>query len=372
MRTAIAGIAVLLACSCGSKESAPSERPTPNETPAAPAPPPSRPEPPKKQGKPKAFVVALREGRALAKKKDYAGAIAKLDAALAIVEGDATALSELGWAALQAGDLERAEQATTRSIAAAENPKLKAASLYNLGRIEEERGNKEAATKAYADSLALRPNATVEKRLAALEKREIRDLLTPQPTAGPYAHFEDVCVQPDPEPAAKPGCPIRIGHELAAPAAPLEAVRTLRLLSEPDENVWEYTDCELAIQTGGKWYFATPVECNDGPGYTEVEAIELVRQDSGAPVVRIDYHNNLSSNYADYNDELSVFCSVGQSGTPHCTPGIVTREFGSDYYFSDEEEADIDAEDYESKTPVALGADGVLTVGKKKRKLVFP
>ena len=373
MRKAIAGVGVLMLIGCGSKSSESEKAEKPEKAPVATEKQPAaKPEPEKKQGKPKAYVTALREGRALVKNKDYAGAIAKLDAALAVVEGDATALSEIGWAALQAGDLERAQDATTRSIAAAENPKLKAASLYNLGRIAEERGDKDAAKQAYTESLALRPNDTVEKRLAKLENREVRDLLTPQPIGAAYARFEDVCVEPDPAPAETPACPIKVGHTLEAPAAPFEAVRTLRLLSEPDEEVWESTDCELAIQTRGKWYFSAPVECEVGPGFTAVTKIELVAQDGGAPVLRVDYHTNLSSRFADYNEELAVFCGVGKSGAPTCTRAILTREFGVDYIWSDAEGTEIDEQEYESKSDVAMGADGVLTVGTQKRKLVFP
>lgn len=373
MRKSIVGIGVLLLVGCGSKSSEPDKAPTSEKAPVATDEQPAeKPAPPEKQGKPKAFVTALREGRALVKKKDYARAIARFDAALAVVEGDAAALSEIGWAALQAGDLERAQDATTRSIAAAENPKLKAASLYNLGRIAEERGDKDAAARAYTESLALRPNETVEKRLAKLEKREVRDLLTPQPIGSAYARFEDVCIEPNPAPAEAPACPIKVGHTLEALAAPFEAVRTLRLLSVPDQEVWESTDCQLAIQTGGKWYFSAPVECEVGPGFTAVSKIQLIGQDGGAPVLRVDYHTNRSSRFADHNEELAVFCGVGKSGAPTCTRAILTREFGADHFWSDAEGTEIDEQEYDSNIDVALGADGVLTVGTQKRKLVFP
>jgi hypothetical protein len=55
---------------------------------------------------------------------------------------------------------------TDRAIAAAAEPELKAASLYNRGRLLEKRGDVAGARGAYTGSLALRPNATVQDRLA--------------------------------------------------------------------------------------------------------------------------------------------------------------------------------------------------------------
>jgi len=117
-----------------------------------------------------AYRQHLRAGRKLAKAKQWSAAIAELDAALAAIPGDDRALGELSWAAFSAGDYERARKAGHDSVLAATDAKLKAASLYNLGRIEEANGKIADAVARYRESLALRPNKIVAKRLADLEK----------------------------------------------------------------------------------------------------------------------------------------------------------------------------------------------------------
>lgn len=53
------------------------------------------------------FLKLLEEGRKKARAKDFAGALAAFDRALAITPDDARVLSEIGWAALNAGELGR-------------------------------------------------------------------------------------------------------------------------------------------------------------------------------------------------------------------------------------------------------------------------
>ena len=111
----------------------------------------------------------LNEGRRLSRAKDWAGAIKAFERVLAVSPDDVHALSEIGWAALQANDLDRAEKANRRALANAKTPATRAPILYNMGRVAEARGNKEAAAKDYAASLALRDNAEVKKRASALD-----------------------------------------------------------------------------------------------------------------------------------------------------------------------------------------------------------
>lgn len=115
------------------------------------------------------FRKQLAAGRKAVKAKDYAAGIAALEAALKIDPNHAATLGELGWAAYLAGDLPKAERFTTQAIAAAKTDRTRGATLYNLGRIHEDRGEKDEAATAYQRSQQLRPNATVAARLAALE-----------------------------------------------------------------------------------------------------------------------------------------------------------------------------------------------------------
>ncbi len=115
-----------------------------------------------------AVLHDLKEGRKLARAKDWPGAVKQFEHALTIAPDDVHVLADLGWAAFQANDLARAESANKRALANAKDPKVRAPILYNIGRVAEERGDKAAAAKAYAESLALRDNAEVKKRLASV------------------------------------------------------------------------------------------------------------------------------------------------------------------------------------------------------------
>ncbi len=116
-----------------------------------------------------ALLAALNEGRKLVKAKDYAAGIAKYEEALKINPAHGTTLSELGWALFLKGDHERAEKALRDALHHVHAPKTRGALLYNLGRALEELKQPEEAARAYKDSLELRPNKVVQKRLATLE-----------------------------------------------------------------------------------------------------------------------------------------------------------------------------------------------------------
>lgn len=111
----------------------------------------------------------LAAGRKAAKATKWSDAITELEAALAAIPGDDRALAELSFAAMSAGDHDKARAAGRQAVRTATDPKVKAAALYNLGRVEEN-GAPAKAAALYRESLALRPNATVEQRLAALAK----------------------------------------------------------------------------------------------------------------------------------------------------------------------------------------------------------
>jgi hypothetical protein len=69
---------------------------------------------------------------------------------------------------MSAGDHAKARAAGRQAVLTTTDPKLKAASLYNLGRVEEQAAAPAKAAVLYRESLALRPNKTVDERLAGL------------------------------------------------------------------------------------------------------------------------------------------------------------------------------------------------------------
>lgn len=139
-----------------------------------------------------AVLHDLDAGRKLARAKDWKGALAVYDRALALAPDDARILSEVGWAAFQANELARAEAANQRGLASTKDTLLRAQVLYNAGRVAEARGNKEAAKSFYGDSLALRDNTEVKSRFASLGGA-VDDVPEPLPCKQPHASADAMC-----------------------------------------------------------------------------------------------------------------------------------------------------------------------------------
>jgi tetratricopeptide (TPR) repeat protein len=119
-----------------------------------------------------AFLAHLRAGRKRSQEARWGEAVSEFEAALAALPMNGRALSELGWAAFQAGDYDKAREANASAIRVASGRAVKAASLYNLGRVAEATGKHDEAARHYAESLRLRPNDTVARRLNALAHDE--------------------------------------------------------------------------------------------------------------------------------------------------------------------------------------------------------
>lgn len=137
-----------------------------------------------------AYRRHLAAGRELARDAKWRDAAAEFDKALEAVPMDGRALSELGWASFQAGDFERARDANRKSVLASGDAAVKAASLYNLGRVAEATKDPDTAARHYRESLKLRANQTVRERLAKLGKPPVEDWRIDQsqiPCAGPMS-----------------------------------------------------------------------------------------------------------------------------------------------------------------------------------------
>jgi tetratricopeptide (TPR) repeat protein len=141
------------------------------------------------------FQSAVAEGRRLHGQRDFEGAIEAYGRALDVLPDDPRTLSELGWATLFTGRLDEAEAVLRRAEAGVgDDDRLRAAILYNLGRVAEARHEDAAAIEAYQRSLRLRPHPSVYSHLSGLEGGtryafgpEVRRL------QGPYAKIADFC-----------------------------------------------------------------------------------------------------------------------------------------------------------------------------------
>jgi hypothetical protein len=297
-----------------------------------------------------AYRAALARGRERAGAGDWPGAAEAFTAALAAAPLDARAESELGWALFHTRDLARAEQSTLASIAHASAPSLKAASLYNLGRIREAQGDAASAADAYRASLSLRPSRTVRERLAALDRAVVGgdDPLAPAPLQGPFADLGDYCeAQNQRSPDSLVTCDgtrsgLAAGPEaIASPPRPIDEVRLIAMTGQLDD-----VTCLLALRTTAGWWIhdGVPCETRSTAGRDWAASLALTADDSaavggrrgdGARVPRIVGRFLLSyagrdGGAADDDEgdaghqceEILIVCGVGRSGRPSCTPNL--------------------------------------------------
>ncbi len=122
-------------------------------------------------GKEKARIAKdkLAEGRKLAHEKKWKDAITAFEASAAADPADARPVAEIGFAAYEAGDLDRADQANDKALPLTANSIMRAQILFNEGLVAEKRGDKSKAAARYRASLALRANDAVKKHLATVE-----------------------------------------------------------------------------------------------------------------------------------------------------------------------------------------------------------
>lgn len=118
-----------------------------------------------------AAAKAVAIGRKLTKKKDWAGAIAAFNQALAADPataadpGTATVWSGLGYAQLGKGDLDDADWSFQKALAEGGPDKFKAMVWYNRGLIAEKKKDKPAAKMAFENAHLLLPTKATAKKL---------------------------------------------------------------------------------------------------------------------------------------------------------------------------------------------------------------
>lgn len=218
----------------------------------------------------------LAEGRRLEHGGDHAEAIARYERALAIAPGDATLLTELGWAQFHAGELDEAFASTEDALDRSETPREQAIALYNLGRIAEAAEHTGAALELYRRSLALRSNDTVRARIVALGGTPPAEGEVPVEAwtrafladAGPFPDLRAVCLQllggegvvegeeegeGEGEEAVGPRCDPTLAHGVTGTRGVLEA----GTISVVGRDMIDDSVTSLVARTAAGWFVVT-------------------------------------------------------------------------------------------------------------------
>jgi tetratricopeptide (TPR) repeat protein len=302
------------------------------------------------------YRAALKQGQALEAKGDHTGAIAAFNRALAVFPDDPTVLDEMATASYKAKDLATAETLARRAAARSPNAKLRGRILYNLGRVQEARGEKDKAIESYKRSLDDRPNRIVRERLATLDPAAAveKDRVAPTAMAGPFSSIRQWCARsetkkncdaadddgdgsPDnQEGQEKPqfSCDDK-GPALAKPPAPFRAARVVVARCDYQNNQELVVDeVVLALRVGDQWFIGDVTDALNNLRQsqsfeTKLEARPLV---AGSPP-RVLVHLTTSLMYRGMDgteDESLLIAGVGASGKPSLTRPILESSFSDE------------------------------------------
>jgi tetratricopeptide (TPR) repeat protein len=297
------------------------------------------------------YRAALKQGQSLAGKGDHAGALAAFNQALAVFPDDPVVLDEMGTVYYKQKDFANAETMARRAAARTPDAKLRGRALFNLGRIQEARNEKDKAIDSYKRSLDDRPNRIVRERLAALDPASAaeKDRFAPAPMAGPFRSIKEWCErsdikkscderdddgdgQPDDENSKeKPEftCNEKGLATLAKPPAPVSAARVVSAqcnFHNGKDIVTE--DFSLAVRVGDQWFVGDLADSLNSMRQTqtvEAKTIEARPLVAGGPM-RLVVHVSTMSMYrgmdANTHDTV-VIAGVGASGKPSITRPIL-------------------------------------------------
>jgi tetratricopeptide (TPR) repeat protein len=319
----------------------------------------------------KTYKKALNEARDLQKKKDYAAAVAAFDKALALFPDDPRAMSEKGWAQFFTKDLESAEKNTRDAIGRTTEKNLLGSSYYNLGRIQEERGQTPDAIASYQESLRVRPeNKIVKERLATLNAAVTeRDPFAGEALIGPFPTLKALCAEyakgnhdgstvkcdfkDDNTPGEGTGPDEGARPSLTGSSA-LAAARVFATPLDPSsEDGWSMESYfHLALQTKDGWFLVKEIAYVYNPGAFGIsESLSLNKLEfkdilpGGAQELLIEFSHSRGdtdmglNEFASSNNTSVMVCGVGASGKPSCTEAFAIEESAERGILSDEEEA---------------------------------
>jgi len=323
----------------------------------------------------KTSATMLAKARGQQAKKDYAGAIATLEKLIELVPDDAVALGELGFTAYLAKDLKKAEEFTRRSLDAQATPSVRGAALFNLGMIQEDRGDKAGAIASYLASLQARPNATVLAKLDKLDATAASALDPYRPV--PLASSASIVAFCKTLPAAYPD---GYGNEFTCTcgkieklgtrrvAAPFEAAevftRTCEARPDPGRDSYGAVEDFAAVKVAGAWYVSRMGShefnraCDSEMTYASATAT--------GPRLLVEYHEEGSCGrglLTEWKTDRVVAFGVGASKAASAMPAlaVVQHEGGMDGSDAPKDRVDVQLD-------LVWGADNALEVKGVKTK----
>lgn len=134
----------------------------------------------------------LAEGRALGKAGKWGEAVKTFESVPERTR-DGALLSELCYAAYKDGQFQKADDTCTTARGVVHDANLRAQLLFNSGLVREAQGEWAKASRLHAESLSLRPNATVAKHLDEAKKKAA-GAAPKEDCTRPFASITDACV----------------------------------------------------------------------------------------------------------------------------------------------------------------------------------
>ena len=278
----------------------------------------------------KQYKASLAKGRALQGKKKYADAIAAFDDALKASPDDPTALGELGWTAYLAKDLKKAEAMTRKSLAGQAAPNIRGASLYNLGLIEEELGDKKAAIASYGESLKVRPNGVVRAKLTALDPTAAAafEPFAPHKLSGPYKSVDAYCKAEPPNSDDNPDhcwCGTAVETTAIKVTKPFDAIQAFAYAcSDNEAGSKSYA---IAVKLAAGWYVDTIKEVELARHCDESIAFKPSAQQGASLLVEFAVTGDCSGGTLteEWSEDWVLAMGIGPSKVPSSTRILATR-----------------------------------------------
>lgn len=256
----------------------------------------------------------------------------KLIAVSLLVAGPALAddprkLAEDGWKAYQKHDLDKAETLTRQAIAATNETDIKAAALYNLGRVLEDRKDKAGAIAAYRQSLDVRHNGVVRDRLGTLDAAAAAafDTFKPQPMQGPFAGTEAYCkkrLASEPADVQKellPQCAAARGLKPRTAFKPTAPIQELKLVSLRQGSAL------LEVKVDGQWYVQELRPFEDFGNCSET-AWKFRGVTAHGPALEVAYEAggncSVRETTVSWHERASTVVGIGASKKPSATPEL--------------------------------------------------